>query len=126
MLNMFFNTLLKITPHNTQKRGRKKKEQSMYLHNYISGGCPIQFLTPPTGLNLRASTKLSFARVIARYVFLLTLHSDEDIADFNGNTIISTASVTSLIKSPNGQRKADATVTRESCPSDVWRWITIS
>ena len=56
----------------------------------------------------------------------LTLHSDEDITDFNGNTIISTASVTSLIKSPNGQRKADATVTRESCPSDVWSWITIS
>ena len=71
MLNMLFNTLLKITPHNTQKRGRKKKEKSMYLHDYICGGCPIQFLTPPTALNLRASTKLSFARVVARYVFLV-------------------------------------------------------
>ena len=74
MLNMLFNTLLKITPHNTQKRGRKKKkkkEQSMYLHDYICGGCPIQFLTPPTGLNLRASTKLSFAAVIAGYVIVV-------------------------------------------------------
>ena len=40
MLNMLFNTLLKITPHNTRKR-------SSDIHDGICGGLPIQFLTPP-------------------------------------------------------------------------------
>ena len=42
-----FNTLLKITPHNKQKRRRRKEEQSRDLHDDICGGLPIQFLTPP-------------------------------------------------------------------------------
>ena len=42
-----FNTLLKITPHNMQKRRRRKEEQSRDLHDDIRGGLPIQFLTPP-------------------------------------------------------------------------------
>ena len=46
-LNILFNTLLKITPHNTQKkRLRKKKEQRMDLHDDIRGRSTIQFLTP--------------------------------------------------------------------------------
>ena len=63
---------------------------------------------------------------LMNYLILLTLHSNEDITDFNGNTIISSASVNPLIVSSDGQRKGDMTVTRESCPCDVWRWITIS
>ena len=46
MLNMLFNTLLKITPHNTQKEEEEKKEQRMDLHDDIRGRSPIQFLTP--------------------------------------------------------------------------------
>ena len=60
------------------------------------------------------------------YLISLTLYSDEHTMDFNCNTIISTASVTSLIVSADDERKGDTTVTRESCPCDVWRWITIS
>ena len=48
MLTVLFNTLLKITPHNTQKRRRRKeiKEQGMDLHDDIRGRSPIQYLTP--------------------------------------------------------------------------------
>ena len=74
-----------------------------------------------TAENIIRSTTACFMN----YLILLTLHSNEDIMDFNGNTIISSASVNPLIVSSDGQRKGDATVTRESCPSDVWRWITI-
>ena len=49
----------------------------------------------------------------------LTLYSNEDITDVDTKTIISSASVTSLIVSTDGQRKGDVTVTRESCPCDV-------
>ena len=42
---MLFNTLLKITPHDTQKIRRKK--ESSDIHDDIRGGLPIQFLTPP-------------------------------------------------------------------------------
>ena len=59
-------------------------------------------------------------------LFNLTLYSDEHIMDFNGNAIISSASVTSFIVSSDDQRKGYVTVTRESCPCGVWRWITIS
>ena len=31
MLNLLFNTLLTVTPHNTQKEGEEKKEQRMDL-----------------------------------------------------------------------------------------------
>ena len=47
MLNMLFNTLLKITPHNRPKRRGKKKAQSRDLHGDIHGRLPIQFLAPP-------------------------------------------------------------------------------
>ena len=60
------------------------------------------------------------------YLISLTLYSNEHIMDFDGNTIICTASVTSLIVSADDHRKGDMTVTRESCPCDVWRWIAIS
>ena len=67
-----------------------------------------------------------FARARAPLLTLLTLYSNEDITDFSVKTVISTTSVTSLIMSADGQRKGDVTVIRESCPCDVWRWITIS
>ena len=60
------------------------------------------------------------------YLISLTLHSNEDITDISINIIISSASVTSLIVVADDHRKGDATVTRESCPWDVWRWISIS
>ena len=41
----------------------------MDLHDDIRGRSPIQFLTRPTGLNLSAATKPSFAKVMAGYVF---------------------------------------------------------
>lgn len=45
---MPFNTLLKTTPHNTQKKEEEgKKEKRRYLHDGIRGGSPTQFLTPP-------------------------------------------------------------------------------
>ena len=44
MLNMLFNTLLTITPHNAKKE--EKKEQRMDLHDDIRAKSPIQFLTP--------------------------------------------------------------------------------
>ena len=69
MLNKLFNTLLKITPHNTQKEEEQRKEQRMDLHDDIRGRSPIQFLTRPTGLNLSAATKPSFAKVMSGYVF---------------------------------------------------------
>ena len=47
MLNMLFNTLLKITPHNRPKRSGKKKAQSRDLHGDIHGRLSIQFLAPP-------------------------------------------------------------------------------
>ena len=75
-----------------------------------------------TAENIIRSTPARFMN----YLLSLTLHSNEDIMDFSGNAIISSASVTSFILSPDGQRKGDATVTRESCPCDVWRWISIS
>lgn len=75
-----------------------------------------------TAENIIRSTPACFLN----YLISLTLHSNEDIMDFNGNTIISNASVTSLIVGADDHRKGDATVTRESCPCDVWRWITIS
>ena len=46
MLIMLFNTLLKITLHNTEKEEEEKKEQSRALHDDIRSGLPIQFLTP--------------------------------------------------------------------------------
>ena len=60
------------------------------------------------------------------YLISLTLHSNEDIMAFSVNTIISSASVASLIAGADDHRKGNVTVTRESCPCDVWRWITIS
>ena len=49
MLNMLFNTLFKITPHNTCNIGKKqeeeKKEQRMDLHDDIRRRSPILFLT---------------------------------------------------------------------------------
>ena len=56
MLNMLFNTLFKITPHNTQKRRRKKKEQSSNIQDDIRRGLPIQLLPRLTGLNLSGAT----------------------------------------------------------------------
>ena len=47
MLSMLFNTLLKITAHNTQKRIRRKEEQSRALQGDIRSGLTIHFLTPP-------------------------------------------------------------------------------
>ena len=48
MLNTLFNTLLKITSHNTQNEQEKKEEQSMDFHDDIRDGLlPIQFLNPP-------------------------------------------------------------------------------
>ena len=41
MINMIFNTLLKITPHDTQKEEEKKKDQRMYIDDGIRDGCPI-------------------------------------------------------------------------------------
>ena len=46
MLNLLFNTLLTITPHNTQKRREEKKEQRMNLKDDIRGWSPIHFVTP--------------------------------------------------------------------------------
>ena len=61
MLNLLFNTLLTITPHNTQKR-RRRKERTTYgpsrRYSWL--------ITHPS-----AVTKPSFAKVIARYVFLV-------------------------------------------------------
>ena len=51
MVNMLFNTLLKITLHDTQKKEKKKKDQRMYIHDGIRDGCPIQFLTRVPLLN---------------------------------------------------------------------------
>ena len=45
----------------------------MDLHDDIRGRSPIQFLTATTGLNLSTAAKPSFAKVIARYVFLVNL-----------------------------------------------------
>ena len=53
------------------QKKEEKKEQRMDLYDDIRSWSPIQFLTRPTGLNLSAVTKMSFARVIARYVFLV-------------------------------------------------------
>ena len=48
------------------------KEQRMDLHDDIRGRSPGHpVLNLPTWLNLSAATKPSFARVIARYVFLV-------------------------------------------------------
>ena len=73
MLNLLFNTLLTITPHNTQKR-RRRKERTTYgpLRRY-SRLVTHPVLNRPTGLNLSAVTKPSFARIIARYVFLVII-----------------------------------------------------
>ena len=68
--------------------------------------------------------QLGIMNFIKRIV--LTLYSDEHITDSNANTIISSASVTSLIVPADGHRKGYVTVTRESCPRDIYRWITIS
>ena len=57
---MLFNTLLKITPHNRQKRKRRRKERTKYgvLHDDIHGRLPIQFLNPPE----RASTEWRYQK----------------------------------------------------------------
>ena len=52
MLNMLFNTLLKITPHSLlhhtirKREEEEKKEQRMDLHDDIRGRSAIHFLTP--------------------------------------------------------------------------------
>ena len=70
MLNMLFNTLLKLTPHNRQKKKKKRKNNVGTFTTIFAVGHPSSSLPRPTGLDLRSVTKkTSFVRVIARYVF---------------------------------------------------------
>ena len=66
MLNVLFNTLLKVTPHNTQKKNKKKRKNNVWTFTTIFAvGHPSSSFKPrPTGLNLSAATKPSFARLL--------------------------------------------------------------
>ena len=58
MLNMLSNTLLKVTPHNTQKRRRRRKEKknSRHRHDDIRGGSPMNSQPRPKGHSFIAKT----------------------------------------------------------------------
>ena len=66
MLNLLFNTLLTITPHNTLTRRRRKERTTYGPSRRYSWLVTHPVLNPD-----RAVTKPSFAKVIARYVFLV-------------------------------------------------------
>ena len=74
---MLFSTLLKITPHNRQKRRIRTKETRKWgpvgtFTAIFVVGHPSSFLPRSTWLNLSSVTKKSsFARGIARYAFLV-------------------------------------------------------
>ena len=84
MLNMLFNTIsLKIKPGNTDRRRRKKKkEQSRAITTTFAAGLTSSFSLNPTELKLSGANKrLSFARVIAIYEFLVTVQEVASRAD---------------------------------------------
>ena len=59
MLNMLSNTLLKVIPHNTQKRRRgrrKEKKNSRHRHDDIRGGSPMNSQPRPKGHSFIAKT----------------------------------------------------------------------
>ena len=66
MLNMLFNTLLKITPHNTQKEEEETKEQRSIHRNEISSQkCPrFRFEYPFTSMiaGMTGSGKTAWVR----------------------------------------------------------------